>query len=558
MHKRICLLLCLAITLVLFPKPVFADQTTAKNITSRCSVTECSGQEVGFILDGNILTGMELAPQSGQYWEVAVSLSEQARSLYLQWGSAPGEWTLAYDIGDGGGFCHELLCGTDGYLDEYIALPDGVQAFRIIRTDGSSEVFKLLELKLYTDGVLPDYVHIWEPTPTTAELMVISTHQDDELLFFGGTIPYYAVELGLDTAVVYVTSCGANRLHEALNGLWKCGVRQYPVFLMFPDIKSKDIEKAMKDLDSDEVTLRLTEQLLRYRPQVVVSHDVNGEYGHGQHMLTVACLRKALSYAEDTAYINEHFSAVQPWSVRKCYLHMWEKDRIFIDWNQLTMTKMGNISAAQAANLGYSQHKSQHGFYQHIFIGGRGRSDYDSRDYGLYRTTVGKDNLKNDFFENISLRITSAIPKALPDDSFTPLGSRGDMCRSDRHYLRYGVVDGMEGWFYCDRTGALLEPIAEYAPEAVEASGGTLTVPAAEPTPPSETQEQFSRIKQSSADIWLWLQRPGNRIVAIIFAFSVVTAAILSAVISLTARIRNIRRSAKSNKHDNRHNTNPK
>ena len=83
----------------------------------------------------------------------------------------------------------------------------------------------LLEVSLFTDGALPDWVQQWEPpVEDGADLVLFSTHADDEQLFFAGVLPYYAGELGYRVQVVYLTnhrnlSKNPNlRCHEALDG----------------------------------------------------------------------------------------------------------------------------------------------------------------------------------------------------------------------------------------------------------------------------------------------------------------------------------------------------
>ncbi|MBQ8080714.1 MAG: PIG-L family deacetylase [Clostridia bacterium] len=60
-------------------------------------------------------------------------------------------------------------------------------------------------------------------------MLLLSAHPDDELLWFGGTLPTYAGERGKQVQLVYLAHGDARRKNELLDGLWTCGVHAYPV-----------------------------------------------------------------------------------------------------------------------------------------------------------------------------------------------------------------------------------------------------------------------------------------------------------------------------------------
>lgn len=47
------------------------------------------------------------------------------------------------------------------------------------------------------------------------------------------------------------------------------------------------------------------ELLRRFKPEVVVDHDINGEYGHGVHMLNTWILQQAVEQSGDVQYFPE-------------------------------------------------------------------------------------------------------------------------------------------------------------------------------------------------------------------------------------------------------------
>ncbi|MCQ2552597.1 MAG: hypothetical protein MJ148_04585, partial [Clostridia bacterium] len=85
----------------------------------------------------------------------------------------------------------------------------------------------------------PSRVQVWDEPCKEADVLLLSTHADDEHIFFGGIIPYYAGELELPVQVAYYTNYwnGANvREHEKLDGLCTVGVKNYPINGDFDDI----------------------------------------------------------------------------------------------------------------------------------------------------------------------------------------------------------------------------------------------------------------------------------------------------------------------------------
>ena len=97
---------------------------------------------------------------------------------------------------------------------------DGQTHFRIVGDSGKESYLKINEVFVFGDGDLPDWVQRWEPTPEKADLLLLVAHPDDELIFFGGTIPTYAVERGMNVVVAYMSYSNTTRRSELLNGLW--------------------------------------------------------------------------------------------------------------------------------------------------------------------------------------------------------------------------------------------------------------------------------------------------------------------------------------------------
>ncbi|MCY2925129.1 MAG: hypothetical protein NT031_06760 [Planctomycetota bacterium] len=82
--------------------------------------------------------------------------------------------------------------------------------------------------------------YAWDPADTKADLMVVGTHLDDEGIYLGGTMPYYAGALGKSTVHISMTSGDssvptATREAESRAVDWSYGVRIEPVYAHFKD-----------------------------------------------------------------------------------------------------------------------------------------------------------------------------------------------------------------------------------------------------------------------------------------------------------------------------------
>lgn len=106
-------------------------------------------------------------------------------------------------------------------------------------TSEKKTALRINDLFVLSEGDLPDWVQVWQPTEEKADILFLSTHPDDELIFFGGAIPTYAVEQQRKVVVAYFTRSNTTRSSELLNGLWHMGVRTYPVIGNFKDSYAK-------------------------------------------------------------------------------------------------------------------------------------------------------------------------------------------------------------------------------------------------------------------------------------------------------------------------------
>lgn len=330
-------------------------------------------------------------------------------SLYFLFGTDVQPYTVT-DNGSG----ISVTCGEYGFMHEFVDLQQLFgTAPRSITVDFGENPASIQELYIYTPGEVPDFVQKWQlPAENSTDLLLYSTHGDDEQLFFGGILPYYAGELGYQVQVAYFTDHRKDdpvRQHEMLNGLWAVGVRNYPVFGNHTDFRVETKEETYEILASDGFTKEgmlgfVVEQMRRFKPRVVITHDFAGEYGHPQHMIYADLVAQALEISHDASAYPELAEQYGLWDVPKAYFHLYEENQIVMDWDQ-PLERFGGMTAFEVTkNLGFMQHTSQ--IYSLIWYYGYSTCATDIQEYspclyGLYRSTVGEDVEKNDFFENV-------------------------------------------------------------------------------------------------------------------------------------------------------------
>ena len=230
--------------------------------------------------------------------------------------------------------------------------------------------------------------------------MVLSGHPDDEMIWFGGLIPYYAGQQGKQVLVVCACFHVYNRRLELLDCLWTCGVRIYPVFAGLEDIITQNVNTIFQTWGRQR-TYELVAQLYRrYRPSVVVLHDENGEYGHGVHRAFSLAGRAAVAIAADPEQLVETQDQYPVYDVPKVYVHLWKENQIWMDWHQ-PLSAFGGLTAYEVAEKGFQCHVSQIGpgkrWDMEEALGGQ----WDNSLFGLFHTTVGYDVIGEDMFENI-------------------------------------------------------------------------------------------------------------------------------------------------------------
>lgn len=178
------------------------------------------------------LSPVIVADDDGKKIAIKANGRSKIKTLYIKWDDPAVPYQIMTDSGI-------LKGGANGFLHEFIVLPKSSRTVTILLPYQKMRLYKN-EVRIFTDEAVPDDVQIWEPPHERADIMMVASHSDDEILFMGGIAPTYGAELGARVQIVYMTefrSTGQSvREHEKLDGLWANGVRHYPVCGNFKDV----------------------------------------------------------------------------------------------------------------------------------------------------------------------------------------------------------------------------------------------------------------------------------------------------------------------------------
>ena len=287
------------------------------------------------------------------------------------------------------------------------------------------------EFFMNSDPQVNESGQAWRARPEKARLMVVSAHPDDEGIFFGGVIPYYSQVRQLPMICVSMTSGDYGtrppevREAEFRNAVWAYGLRNQPVFPRFKDsgsAYSPELMDRMWDIWANGVddgstpeqieagklkaTTTLATYMRRYRPDVVATHDFDGEYGHPNHRGTASATSWAVDMAADP---NVDLDGLPVWQVKKLYIHNYDPASpnetlplFHEDWQNTSIDTnadgIADKTPIQVADIGLDFHASQgRPDVSTCYKDGENFGDYPCEWWGLASTIVGNDTVATDF-----------------------------------------------------------------------------------------------------------------------------------------------------------------
>lgn len=176
-------------------------------------------------------------------------------------------------------------------------------------------------------------------------LLSVHPHPDDESIACGGILARYVDEgarvkvvtctggeegdnlAGIDLGDEEMTTVRERELAAALNAL---GITEHE-FLGYRDsgmigAPANEREGSFHRADLDEAAGRLARIIRDLRPDVVISDDESGTYGHPDHVKANRVTDRAIELAADEQTLPD---AGPPWQVPKRYVHALPRSRMF-------------------------------------------------------------------------------------------------------------------------------------------------------------------------------------------------------------------------------------
>lgn len=433
----------------------------ANDITEDCKFKVCSsGRKYTLMTDKKYTSYWESNKIKTPWIAITAPEGKPIAGLYVCFGNMPESWEI--QTSDDGKDWFTAVPGDTRFLHAYVALPQPAQHVRLAVTSEKKTALRINDLFVLSEGDLPDWVQVWQPTEEKADILFLSTHPDDELIFFGGAIPTYAVEQQRKVVVAYFTRSNTTRSSELLNGLWHMGVRTYPVIGTFKDSYAKNLKAAYKSAGGKgKVNEWIVGLYRQYKPEVVVTQDTNGEYGHKQHMMIADAAQNCIALAANEDEFTASTIAYGTWQVKKLYLHLYPENQITFDWT-VPLKSMNGATGIELAEEAYTLHKTQASSGMSVTETG---TKYDNRVFGLAFTTVGEDVRKDDFLENIydapgSYDAASNNVEATPAPTEVPaymahmpaLNAKGFL--DEGEYLYSSEDEGL--WIYVSQTSKVI------------------------------------------------------------------------------------------------------
>lgn len=166
------------------------------------------------------------------------------------------------------------------------------------------------------------------------KLMMVLAHPDDESLGNGGTLARYADE-GVKTYLVTATRGEKGWFSdpdeypgaEELGRIREAELRSAAAVLGIEEVSFLDyVDGELDNADEDEVVGKIAAHIRRVRPQVVVTFDQNGLYGHPDHMAICRFTTAGVAAAADPTFTDDDDQPEH--SVSKLYYMAWTQDDV--------------------------------------------------------------------------------------------------------------------------------------------------------------------------------------------------------------------------------------
>lgn len=382
----------------------FASAEEAPEITDSCRFRS-SGTKFKYtqMTDGKYTSYWYTHEARHNYLTISAPSGQRIHGLYLCFRNMPDAYQVQTPKGSDS--WETVYEGDPGIYHAFYAFDGGVSSVRVYVPTDTRQVLGFNEIFVFGEGDVPDWVQRWESTPEKVDILFLVAHPDDELIFMAGGIPT-AVDQGRAVGVAYMTYSNTTRRSELLNGLWLMGLRQYPVIGPFSDSRQRNVSTQYQRLGGENrVNTWVAEVIRRLKPEVIVTQDVNGEYGHPMHKIIAAAAQKVWDETADASLYPESAETYGVWQAKKLYIHLWQENASLFDW-ETPLARFDGKTGMELAMEAYTLHVTQRTSGMSVSVTG---AQYDNHAFGLYASTVGPDEEGGNFFEHLD------PPEELPE-----------------------------------------------------------------------------------------------------------------------------------------------
>lgn len=389
-----------------------ADDATAENLSAKCKYSADFTFHAERLRDSDYDTVQRI--NKGKTVSVEWDDSIPVASVCISFYSAPVAHSVTQYDGNGIKLSEET--GSMLYNELIRVLPET----RKVSVRADADNCQLCSLYALGEGDFADY-HPFRETIEKADYMTFAMHPDDDVLFLGAVYPIYEADRGLSGISLIMSTklpekFQRERRQEDMNGAWVLGLKTQPVFGGFPDIPQDYYNKFHHTFTKDDVTRYAVTMIRTYRPEVVITQDLNGEYGHWQHKVLAQGVQAAVPLAADPDYQPKGYPKSEPWEVKKLYIHLYDQNKLMLDVDY-PIASLGGKSAFEIAQEAFLKHPTQTRKNNHQVS----KTEYSLAEFGLAYSTVGEDTPGvNDMFEHIDPLTLSVTPTPAITPSPTP------------------------------------------------------------------------------------------------------------------------------------------
>ncbi|HRX57643.1 MAG TPA: phosphodiester glycosidase family protein [Eubacteriales bacterium] len=370
--RALTLLLALFLFFTALPAASRAEEgETAADLTAACVFTlpEADADKEYRLTDGYVESYLVIPDE--ETLEIALPAGETVQGIYLEWYTLSKAYTIEQ-------------YGASGELIGSIARQDFVNCYYPL--DASAATVKIVcdseaalsSVTVYGEGTLPDGVEQWEPTLSEADLLFVASTPEAAVTDFYALLALYTVEHQVPTVLTVIERESRTEQGELLAGLWRMGIRTYPVFGDFYCVNNEAYKRVRSSWGVGATDSFVEDELSAYGEKIIITHEPEEMAFDGASQFTAEVVLDVVDDGDD-------FEALQ-----KVYC-VSSEDGTQPDFSQALIAFDG-MSVLEAANDAYLENADMRRFHKTLV---------PSSVFQLAYTTVGEDAAGDDLLENI-------------------------------------------------------------------------------------------------------------------------------------------------------------